>query len=191
MKLNRSVLLAFGLLILAASLYRVWDGRPLGFAPQIAMAIFGGAIIKNKKLAFILPLLSMFISDAIYQVLYINGYTTIQGFYEGQWQNYLLFGLLTTIGFLIKKVNVLNVFAASVAAPTVYFILSNFIVWAGWQGTRGLGRPKTFEGLMMSYTDALPFYPNSIYATLIFSAIFFGSYILVTKFAWRSKPQLA
>ena len=191
MKLNRSVLLAFGLLILAASLYRVWDGRPLGFAPQIAMAIFGGAIIKNKKLAFILPLLSMFISDAIYQVLYINGYTTIQGFYEGQWQNYLLFGLLTTIGFLIKKVNVLNVFAASVAAPTVYFILSNFIVWAGWQGTRGLGRPKTFDGLMMSYTDALPFYPNSIYSTLIFSAIFFGGYYLVKKYILRSKHQLA
>ena len=191
MKLKRSVLLAFGLLILAASLYRVWDGRPLGFAPQIAMAIFGGAIIKNKKLAFILPLLSMFISDAIYQVLYINGYTTIQGFYEGQWQNYLLFGLLTTIGFLIKKVNVLNVFAASVAAPTVYFILSNFIVWAGWQGTRGLGRPRTFEGLMMSYTDALPFYPNSVYATLVFSAIFFGGYYFVSKYVLRDRHQLA
>jgi len=190
MKLNRSVLLAFGLLILAASLYRVWDGRPYGFAPQIAMAIFGGAIIKNKKLAFILPLLSMFISDAIYQVLYVNGYTTIQGFYEGQWQNYLLFGLLTTIGFLIKKVNVVNVLAASIIAPTVYFILSNFIVWAGWQGTRGLGRPKTWEGLMMSYTDALPFYPNSIYSTLIFSAIFFGGYYLIKKYVLRREHQL-
>ena len=190
MKLNRSVLLAFGLLILAASLYRVWDGRPFGFAPQIAMAIFAGAIIKNKKLAFILPLLSMFISDAIYQVLYINGYTTIQGFYEGQWQNYLLFGLLTTIGFLIKKVNVVNVLTASIVAPTVYFILSNFIVWAGWQGTRGLGRPKTWEGLMMSYTDALPFYPNSIYSTLIFSAIFFGGYYLVKKYILRCEHQL-
>ncbi len=190
MKISRSVILAFGFLILAASLYRVWDGRPYGFAPQIAMAIFGGAIIKNKKLAFILPLLSMFISDAIYQVLYLNGYTTIQGFYEGQWQNYLLFGLLTTIGFLIKKVNVLNVLVASVAAPTVYFILSNFIVWAGWQGTRGLGRPKTWEGLMMSYTDALPFYPNSIYSTLIFSAIFFGGYYLVNKYFLRREHQL-
>ncbi len=190
MKLNRSVLLAFGLLILAASLYRVWDGRPYGFAPQIAMAIFGGAIIKNKKLAFILPLLSMFISDAIYQVLYINGYTSIQGFYEGQWQNYLLFGLLTAIGFLIKKVNVMNVLAASVAAPTVYFVLSNLIVWAGWQGPRGLGRPKTFDGLLMSYTDALPFYPNSIYATLIFSSLFFGGYYLV-KYVLRGKHQFA
>ncbi len=191
MKLNRSVILAFGFLILAASLYRVWDGRPYGFAPQIAMAIFGGAIIKNRKLAFILPLLSMFISDAIYQVLYVNGYTTIQGFYEGQWQNYLLFGLLTTIGFLIKKVNVLNVLAASVAAPTIYFILSNFVVWAGWQGTRGLGRPKTMEGLMMSYGDALPFYPNTIYSTLIFSAIFFGGYYLANKYIMRRDHQLA
>lgn len=191
MKLNRSAILAFGFLILAASLYRVWDGRPFGFAPQIAMAIFAGAVIKNKKLAFILPLLSMFISDAIYQVLYLKGYTSIQGFYEGQWQNYLLFGLLTTLGFLIKKVNVLNVLAASIVAPTVYFILSNFIVWSGWQGARGLGRPKTMEGLMMSYTDALPFYPNSIYSTLIFSAIFFGGYYFVSKYVLKGKHQLA
>jgi len=43
----------------------------------------------------------------------------------------------------------------------------------------------------MSYTDALPFYPNSIYSTLIFSAIFFGGYYLVKKFATRSNHQLA
>jgi hypothetical protein len=44
---------------------------------------------------------------------------------------------------------------------------------------------------MMSYADALPFYPNSVYATLVFSAIFFGGFFLVNKFAWRSKHQLA
>ena len=69
MKLNKSVLLSFGLLILAASLYRAWPDRPYGFAPQMAMALFGGAVIKDKKLAFLLPLLSMLISDLFYQVL--------------------------------------------------------------------------------------------------------------------------
>ena len=94
MKVSRQVVISFLLLIVIASLYRIMPGRPYGFAPQWAMAIFGGAIIKDKKLAFILPLLSMFISDALYEVLYRNGVGNIQGFYEGQFANYILFGKL-------------------------------------------------------------------------------------------------
>jgi len=192
MRITKSVIIALVLLVLVAALYRVFPGRPLGFAPQYAMAIFGGAMfIKNKKWAFALPVLSMFLSDLLYQLLYNAGISNMQGFYEGQWENYLLFALLTSIGFLIKKINVLNVAMASVAAPTVYFILSNFIVWAGWQGTRGWGHPKNFNGLMLTYYDALPFYPNSIYATLFFSAVLFGGFYLVKNY-WSSKEhQLA
>ena len=103
----------------------------------------------------------------------------MQGFYEGQWQNYLLFAALTSIGFFIRKINVLNISIASIAAPSVFFLFSNLVVWAGWQGTRGFGRPKTLNGLLQCYADALPFYPNSIYATLLFSSILFGSYYLI------------
>src|SRR5687767_8027851 len=104
MKWNKSILFSFALLIITAALYRAWDGRPFGFAPQIAMAIFGGAVIKDKRLVFVLPLLSMLLSDVLYQVLYLNGLTEIKGFYEGQWVNYLLFGGLTLFGFLMKKI---------------------------------------------------------------------------------------
>ena len=180
MKTSKSVIVSLVLLVVVAAVYRVFPGRPIGFAPQYAMAIFAGAIfIKDKKWAFALPVVSMFLSDLLYQTLYSAGMTATPGFYEGQWQNYLLFALLTTIGFLIKKINVVNVALASVAAPTVYFLLSNFVVWAGWQGTRGLDRPKTLEGLMMCYSDALPFYPNSLYATLFFSLVLFGGFYLV------------
>src|SRR5438045_8033345 len=106
MKISKQVLLSFILLIIIASLYRIMPGRPFGFAPQIAMAIFGGAIIKDKKLAFLLPLLSMFISDALYELLYRNGIGSISGFYEGQITNYILFGAMTVFGFFIKKMNV-------------------------------------------------------------------------------------
>src|SRR6185369_14876247 len=136
MKLNRSMLVAFGLLLLASSLYRVWDNRPWGFAPQIAMAIFAGSVIKDKKWAFIIPLLSMLISDVIYEILYIRGLLDIRGFYHGQWLNYLLICSLVFIGILIRKPGWLNVLIASLAAPLVYFILSNFLVWAGHGGLR-------------------------------------------------------
>ncbi len=179
MKSNRSIIWSLILLIVVASLYRVSPGRPYGFAPQFSMAIFGGAVfIKDKKWAFALPLLSMFISDALYEVLYHFGITPLQGFYEGQWETYLLFALLTTLGFLIKKMNVVNVLLVSLAAPTVYFIVSNFLVW---EGGGGWARPKTFAGLLMCYNDGLIFYRNSLCAGLVFSLILFGGYFLVTK----------
>ena len=129
MKISKQVLISFLLLIVIASLYRIMPGRPYGFAPQWAMAIFGGAIIKDKKLAFILPLLSMFISDALYEVLYRNGVGNIRGFYEGQFTNYILFGLMTFFGFFIKNFNVGKIALASIAAPTLIFSFQ--ILWYG------------------------------------------------------------
>jgi hypothetical protein len=183
MKMNRNILVSFLILIVVASIYRVIP-RPVNFAPQIAMALFAGAVIKDKVWAFALPIISMILSDLLYQVLYVNGLTSIPGFYEGQWQNYILFGVMTCVGFFIKKIKVLNVFIASLVAPTIFFILSNFVVWSGWQGSRGLGRPKTFEGLLMCYGDAIPFYGNSVMACVFFSAILFGTYVLL-----RSKQE--
>src|SRR5665647_1981116 len=181
MKITKQVVVSFILLVIIAALYRIMPGRPYGFAPQWAMAIFGGAIIKDKKLAFILPLLSMFISDALYEVLYRNGVGNIQGFYDGQLTNYILFGLMTFFGFFAKNLNMGRIALASVAAPTAYFFVSNFMVWASSSPLSGLGRPKTFNGLLLTLSDGLPFYAWSIAATLVFSAILFGSYFLITR----------
>jgi hypothetical protein len=181
MKLTKQVAISFLLLIVIASLYRIMPGRPWGFAPQLAMAIFGGAIIKDKKLAFILPLLSMFVSDALYELLYRNGVGNISGFYGGQLTNYILFGLMTFFGFFIKNFNVGKIALASIAAPTAYFFLSNFMVWVNSSPFVGLNRPRTFNGLLLTLGDGLPFYAWSIAATLIFSTILFGSYYLITK----------
>src|ERR1700712_1581359 len=120
MKISKQLMASFVLLIIIASLYRVMPGRPFGFAPQIAMAVFGGAVIKDKKFAFLLPLLSMFISDALYELLYRNGIGNIQGFYSGQITNYILFGSMTIFGFFIKKINVAKIVLASIAAPTAF-----------------------------------------------------------------------
>ena len=187
MKINKTALYILLALIVVAALYRIIPGRPYGFAPQIAMALFGGAVIKDKKLAFALPLLSMVLSDALFELLYFAGISPMWGFYEGQLTNYVLFALLTVSGFFIKKMNVINIAAASFAAPTAYFLISNFMVWLS--GTGGLQRPKTFDGLMMCFADGLPFYQNSVAGTLFFSALFFGSYYLIKQY--MVKPALA
>ena len=181
MKISKQLIGSFLLLIVVASLYRIMPGRPYGFAPQIAMAIFGGAIVKDKKFAFILPLLSMLVSDLLFQLLFINGVGNIPGFYDGQALNYLLFAGLTVFGFFIKNFNVKKIALASLAAPTVYFLISNFLVWASSSPLAGLARPKTFNGLLMCYADGLPFYPWSVAATVVFSAVLFGSYYFIAR----------
>ena len=103
MKNTKTTILVFVLLIVAAALYRIWDHRPWGFAPQIAMALFAGSVIKDKRFSFLVPLFSMLISDVLYQFLYSRGLTEISGFYQGQWVNYTLFTAITVIGFFIKK----------------------------------------------------------------------------------------
>ncbi|MBS1932618.1 MAG: hypothetical protein JST96_01365 [Bacteroidetes bacterium] len=179
MKLNKSFIWSLLLLTVIAALYRVIPNRPWGFAPQLAMALFAGAVIRDKKWAVALPVLSMFVSDLLYQVLYAYHLTPISGFYKGQWINYILFASVVVVGFFVKKINVQNIFIASLIAPTYFFIVSNFLTWMGVG--EFVEYPKTWGGLMSCYTLALPFYKMSIIATLVFSAVLFGSYYLIRK----------
>lgn len=179
MKQYKSIIWSLALMIVIASLYRAIPGRPFGFAPQWALAIFGGAVIKDKKWAFIMPVLSMFISDLLYQGLYMAGYTPIEGFYEGQWINYLLFASVTVFGFFIKRITVLNVFIMSLVAPTYFFIVSNFLTWAGVG--EYVEYPRTWDGLVACYVAAWPFYRMSLLSTLVFSAVLFGSWYLIMR----------
>ncbi|HEY5771194.1 MAG TPA: DUF6580 family putative transport protein [Chitinophagaceae bacterium] len=192
MKLNRSNLLILFILILACALYRVWDSRPMGFAPQIAMALFAGSVSKDKRFAFLFPVLSLFISDLIYQILYIQGLSTIKGFYSGQWQNYLLIASITVIGFFINKNKIGQIFIGSLAGAVYFFLISNFMVWVGggWD-INNQPYPRSFSGLMLCYTEALPFFKWSVLSTLIFNGIFFGSFYLLGKTALKKEMQTA
>ncbi len=178
MKFSRTLVVNFVLLVLVASLYRVMPGRPWGFAPQIAMALFAGAVIKDRKYAFVLPLLSMFVSDLFYQLLYMAGATEIPGFYSGQFLNYLMLTSLTVIGFFMRGKNIGRIAGGFLGGPTAFFLMSNFAVWIGGGG---YNRPKTFEGLMMCFADGLPFYGMSILATVFFGSILFGAHYLLNK----------
>ena len=192
MKLNKSNLLVLFILILACALYRVWDSRPMGFAPQIAMALFAGSVSKDKRFAFLFPVLSLFISDLLYQILYSQGLSTIKGFYSGQWQNYLLIASITIIGFFINKNKIGQIFVGSLAGAVYFFLISNFMVWVGggWD-INNQPYPRSFSGLMLCYTEALPFFKWSVLSTLLFNGVFFGSFYLLGKSVLKKEMQTA
>ena len=183
MKLNKTVIWSLILLIVVGAFYRVIPGRPYGFAPQIAMAVFAAMVIRDKKWAFAVPVFSIFISDLIYQVQFVNGATTIRGFYEWQWLNYIIYFAVTGLAMLFRQLNVKNFLLNSLLAPTAFFLLSNFVTWITGFGYQ---RPLTFAGLMQCYGDGLPFFGPSIASTLIFGVVLFGAYFLLNR-----KPVLS
>jgi len=165
-------------MMLVACIYRVIPARPYGFAPQLAVALFAGAVISNKKWAILLPLFSMFFSDLLYHFMFTYKLGNVPGFYDGQWVNYLLYTGVILIGFLMKKITIKNIALFSLIGPTAYFLSSNFVVWVGGGGW---GRPKTFSGLLQCYEDGVPFYTMSLLSTLIFCTVLFGSWFLIYK----------
>lgn len=173
MKQNRTTIIILILLIVVGALC-----RPFGFAPQLAMALFGGAVIADKKWAFALPVFSMFISDALFELLTRADVLNMPGFYQGQWVNYLLIAGITFIGMAIRKINLANVLGGALIASVVYFLLSNTAVWLGGGG---LGRPISASGFYMCLMDGAPFFKGTLLNTLCFSAALFGGYNLVQR----------
>jgi len=198
MKLNKSTWLAFALLIVVGAFSRLISYNIAGFAPQMAMALFGGAVIKNKKWAFALPLLSLLFSDALLELLFQTNLIARAGFYEGQWQTYLCFALVTLFGFLLRNLNWKSVLAFSISGSLLFFITSNFFVWIGGGG---FGRPITFNGMLLCYYDAIAFYRdyglikgfigNFILGDMIWCAVLFGGYYLIMKASTSPQHKLA
>ena len=64
----------------------------------------------------------------------------------------------------------------SLAASTLFFLLSNFGVWlAGWY-------PMTGAGLLSCYAYAIPFFGYTVAGDLLFTVLLFGSY------QWSRRP---
>jgi hypothetical protein len=180
MKRDNQVITVFALLIVISAVYRVipFENRPIWLGgPQLAIALFAGSIIKDRKWAFAIPIFSMLIGDLLMEGLFAIGATSYKGFYNGQLLNYALIAMLTVVGFFINHRKVSSIVGGMVAAPTLYFILSNFAVWVSGGG---LQRPKTPAGLAMCYADALPFYGSSLLTMAIFGTVLFGGYSLLT-----------
>ncbi|MEP6464976.1 MAG: DUF6580 family putative transport protein [Parafilimonas sp.] len=154
-----------------------------GFTCVIAVALFAGIAIKDTKTAFIFPLLTLFISDCILQLLHVLNVFPFAGFYSGQLINYGLFILLTLIAIGLRNYKTAGIVAGAFIGPTVFFLLSNFFVWK-LQGV-AMGYGKDVSGLMQAYTFGLPFYRNSVISTFIFLPAFIALYnrIVYGKFS--------
>src|SRR5258708_18883280 len=114
----RPRLVALIAIILAASLSRLLP-HPPNMTSVAAVALFGGAYFSDKRLAFLVPLSALFLSDLTL------------GFYRHMEVVYLSFGLIVAIGLSLQKHRTaLPIACAALVSSVPFFILTNFCVCA-------------------------------------------------------------
>ena len=134
-------------------------------SPVAAMALFGGAYFTDKRVAFIVPFLALFLSD-----LFLGLHNSMVFVYTG-------FALTVVIGFALKnRVTVTNTLFAAVAASVVFFLLTNFGSWLMSELY-----VKSSAGLMQAYVAGIPFFQNSLLGNLAYVAIIFGGYWVLQR----------
>lgn len=165
-------------LLLMATLSRLIP-HPYNFTAIGAMALFGGATLQRRGLAFGLPLAAMYLSDVLLNgLLYRAYFTGYNWLVPGLW----VYGAIACISLLgqvfLQKISAGRVAAVAVASSLAFFFITNFGVWLG-----SSMYPQTPQGLLACYVAGLEFLGNALAGDLFYSALLFGVYAFSFKAA--------
>ena len=149
----------------------------MNFTPVGAIALFAGTYITNRRMAFLLPLAALFVSDVLLEIV------TGAGFYRDMVFVYGSFALVVMIGFLLRgREQRQTIMVASLVSSIVFFLITNFGTWLMYDMY-----PKTLDGLIGSYIAGIPFFRGTVMGDLFYNVILFGVFAVAK---WRY-PVLA
>jgi membrane-associated HD superfamily phosphohydrolase len=139
------------------------------FTPIGAIALFAGTYITSKRLAFLLPLVTLFISDILLEI------TSGTGFYRDMIFVYFSIALVVAIGFLLRgREQRQTIMVASLVSSMVFFFITNFGVFLMHDLY-----PKTGAGLISCYIAGIPFLKGTLMGDLFYNLVLFGSFALI------------
>lgn len=169
-------------LILFAAFSRLIP-HPPNFAPIGAMALFGVAYFSQRYLAFVIPIISMWLSDLVLNnVVYGQYFDHFVWVYDGFYWTYGAFVIIGLVGFaLLKRVKPQSLIVASLSASILFFIISNFGVWLS-----GSMYTHSLSGLINCYAAGIPFFKNTLIGDLVYCSVLFGAF----EFAQYEFPVL-
>ena len=147
--------------------------HPPNFTPIIAMGLFGGAYLKDRRIALIIPLLAMIAAD-----MFLGFHGTMLWVYGS-----LIF--ITMMGMLLKnRTTLINCTAATIGGSLLFFLLTNLGVWisSGFY-------PKSATGLLTCYSMALPFFGNTLAGAVFYCAVMFIGHEQIRKYFQIAKPD--
>ena len=166
-------LLIFTMIILAAALRLA--PHPWNFTPVGAIALFSGAMVRDRRVAFLFPLLVMFATDAII------------GFNRLSLLVYASFLFSVLIGRLLnQKRDLLRISGATFLGSLQFFLITNFGVWA-FLGSY----PRNGAGLAACYLAGAPLFWNTLAGDAVYTAFLFGAFFLAEHLAPRLRPCAA
>ncbi len=167
-------LLALIVILIAAGL-RIAP-HPWNFTPIGAMALFSGALVRDRRLAFLFPLAALFAGD-----LFL-------GFHKLMPVVYASFLLSVLIGrWMQNRRTLARVTGATLLGAAQFFIVTNFGVWA-----LADFYPRTLAGLAACYIAGIPFFWNTSAGDAFYVGILFGSFALAERwFPALREPALA
>ena len=149
--------------------------HPPNFTPMAAIALFAGFIFIKRYMAVVAVISTMLLCD-----YFAFGSLSVSWF--GSKSMFVVYlALLFPIvfkNFLQKKLGVLRIFGAALTSSSVFFLATNFAVWAFSPMYE-----KTFEGLVLCYTMAIPFFQNTVAGDLIWSGVIFGTYFALRNYS--------
>lgn len=146
--------------------------HPWNATPVMAIALFGGTYLP-RRWGVLLPLAIVMVSDPL---IYWHWSLVF---------NWIAFALAGTLGWwLRRRPNAVRIAAASLAGSTLFFLVSNFGVWAA-----GQIYPRTAIGLWECYLAGLSFFRNTVAGDLLFTTLIFGAYSMIRN--WKSARQPA
>ncbi len=188
MKLNPKQAIFYAVLIAIATLIKVVCAPRIEFSGTtgiIAIALFAGFAGLQKKQAFLLPLFALIVSNLVLEVLFRLQMFPFAGFYKWQFIEYTLLGFaITAMGMLFSKFKTTGIVLSIISGPTIFFLVSNFIVW--YASRQSIGYANNFKGLLDCYAAGVPFYRNSILSTAILLPVF----VAANHWVLRERPNM-
>ncbi|OUW20634.1 MAG: hypothetical protein CBD21_03405 [bacterium TMED161] len=141
------------------------------YTPVFAVLILT-AMTFDKKYMYI-PFVGIFSSDLLLE--YFNYYQFSYLFSSLFFLNYGTFFIIyLSMKAFNKKDSLPSIGINILFAPTLFFIISNFIVWLTAGGTY----PYTLAGLLYCYEMGIPFYRHHLISTMIFTPVLFAPSLL-------------
>jgi hypothetical protein len=157
----------YGLLttmILAAAAARLLP-HPPNFTPIAAMALFGGACFASRRLALLVPLAALFVSDLVI------------GFHGQMLTVYGSTALIVMLGTGVRRLpSVVTIGGSSILGSILFYAITNFGVWVG-----GSMYPHTATGLLTCYAAGLPFLRHAVLGDLFYVSTMFGLFAAAVK----------
>ena len=148
-----------------------------------ASSLFAGSKLKKWQ-ALSLPLVCMLITDPI--LAKINGYAAFRWGTLFIYASLLLNVLIGRWLIKAKSDNPARIGLAAVICSVQFFVVTNFSVWL----LDGI-YTHTWAGLVACYVAAIPFFQWTFAGDLLYTAVLFGIYALVSRKLLREVPAAA